>query len=511
MQPSKKNRRKLCLDDKKKIIEEADINSNKTYLAKKFGVPRTTIIGILNQKNEIKDIIKSENLPKRVKIRSSRNKNLENGILMWFRDMRSQNIPVSGLLIQAKAKELATKLDIADFNASNGWLEKFLSRNLIVFKTNQGEAKDINLEELSCWQESQIQNALKEYQASDIFNVDETALFWRLLPNKTLAFKGERCTDGKQSKERITVLVGANMTGDEKLPLLVIGKSLKPRCFKNSNLPVQYNANKKAWMTANIFEEWLKVWDCKLRQNRRKIILFIDNCTAHPAHLNLRNIKLKFFPPNTTAVSQPMDQGIIKNLKIHYKRYLLRRKIVSIENKMEFTFNLLDALHLLRRAWDDVTAETINRCFEKAKFITNRDLIEDDVQIDNAELIESWELLIKNAEIEKSIALNDYIHADNDIITSGLLSLNDIVASLTETSSSSEENNEMEIKEEELISISNKEAQKALDIVRRYVEKNFNDPKVLKLVDNLDDALIIQSRKEMKQKSLFDYKITSSK
>ena len=57
----------------------------------------------------------------------------------------------------------------------------------------------------------------------------------------------------KQSKERISVLVGANMTGTEKLKLLdlVIGKSEKPRCFKNvKTLPVVYKNNTKAWMTS---------------------------------------------------------------------------------------------------------------------------------------------------------------------------------------------------------------------------------------------------------------------
>lgn len=53
---------------------------------------------------------------------------------------------------------------------------------------------------------------------------------------------------GKKSKNRITVLVGSNMTGTEKLPLLVIGKSARPRCFKKAVIPVGYAANKKAWM-----------------------------------------------------------------------------------------------------------------------------------------------------------------------------------------------------------------------------------------------------------------------
>jgi hypothetical protein len=68
-----------------------------------------------------------------------------------------------------------------------------------------------------------------------------------------MTFKGEKCTTGKRSKERITVLVGSNMSGTEKVPLLVIGKSAKPRSFKNARIPVDYKANKKAWMTGKFF------------------------------------------------------------------------------------------------------------------------------------------------------------------------------------------------------------------------------------------------------------------
>jgi len=65
---------------------------------------------------------------------------------------------------------------------------------------------------------------IKSKNPKDIFNADETGLFYRCTPDKTLAFKSERCSGGKKSKERITLLVGANnMDGSEKLPLSMIG------------------------------------------------------------------------------------------------------------------------------------------------------------------------------------------------------------------------------------------------------------------------------------------------
>lgn len=81
----------------------------------------------------------------------------------------------------------------------------------------------------------------------DMFNVNEVGLFYKCASDKTMAFKKETCVGRKHNKERIMVLVSANMDGSEKLPLLVIGKSKIPWCFKNvKSKLVQYEANKKA-------------------------------------------------------------------------------------------------------------------------------------------------------------------------------------------------------------------------------------------------------------------------
>ena len=42
---------------------------------------------------------------------------------------------------------------------------------------------------------------LERYNPNDIFNADETGLYWRLLPDKTHAVKGETCTGGKKAKK----------------------------------------------------------------------------------------------------------------------------------------------------------------------------------------------------------------------------------------------------------------------------------------------------------------------
>merc|ERR1711942_231667 len=50
------------------------------------------------------------------------------------------------------------------------------------------------------------------------------------------------------------------------------------------------------------------------------VILTIDNAGCHPPDLNdlLDYVEVRFLPPNTTAVIQPMDQGVIHVFKTNY-------------------------------------------------------------------------------------------------------------------------------------------------------------------------------------------------
>ena len=65
-----------------------------------------------------------------------------------------------------------------------------------------------------------------------------------------LARRQEKYHCGKVSKFRITVVLGACAQRD-KLPPLLIGKYKKLQCFKHlRNLPTEYEANNKAWVTS---------------------------------------------------------------------------------------------------------------------------------------------------------------------------------------------------------------------------------------------------------------------
>lgn len=277
-----------------------------------------------------------------------------------------------------------------------------------------GESNDIDQEVVQQFKDN-IQSFVAGFSPEDIFNADECGLFSKALPDKTLAIKGDKCKSGKKSKLRVTVMLAASSTG-EKLKPLVIGKSLKPRCFKNvkvDKLPVTYKANKKAWMTSGIFEEWVDSVNDQMKKENRKILLIVDNCPAHPEIEDLSNVKLEFLPPNTTSMIQPLDQGIIKNFKLFYRKLLLKMVISKADlgekaSIIANSVNVLDAVKWIAEAWDSVKVETIKNCFKKAGFVLTETGSE---STDEPQIIKDVPIIFNGVEynMEDFVSFDDHI------------------------------------------------------------------------------------------------------
>lgn len=131
-------------------------------------------------------------------------------------------------------------------------------------------------------------------------------------------------------------------------------------------------------MTSTIFLEWLRIWDRELQKNSRNILLLIDNCAAHPKSMVLKNIRVEFLPPNTTSLIQPLDMGIIKNLKCFYRSKLVNHILQEVEENLLNTastaidvsarVNLLQAIQFLADSWRQVSKTTIQNCFSHCGF-----------------------------------------------------------------------------------------------------------------------------------------------
>ena len=371
---SKRKRVDLSLKEKIAVIkasEEADSSQRK--LAERFGVGKTQIQVILSKKQELLDAFKANgNLQRKRLCYRGTHEEIDDLTWRWFQRARSLNIPVSGPMIQEQAREYAVQLNnVDDFKASNGWLDRFKSRHNIGGSKLSGERASVDATTVDSWLE-RLPNITRDYEARDIYNMDETGLFFRALPDKSLVVKGSDCAGGKKSKERLTVALCVNAEGEFEEPL-VIGKSLKPRCFKNIDsrkLPISWTANRKAWMTSDIFASWLERFNKKMNAKKRHVLLLLDNAPCHPSTQSLSNVSLQFLPPNTTSVLQPLDLGIIQNMKCHYRTQLLRAVLSQVGKgsaaSISKGINVLDACHWIKRAVERVKPHTVKCCFKKA-------------------------------------------------------------------------------------------------------------------------------------------------
>ena len=266
---------------------------------------------------------------------------LDKACNIWFLQQRSKGAPVSGPLLQEKALQLFPQLylhhEVGTFKGSSGWLHKFCRRHGIRTVQLQGESLSANtsaIQPFKCDLFKIIET--RGYTKDQIFNADETGLWWRMLPSRSLVSVDERNPKNfKQSKARVTILACANASGSCRLLLTFIHKSSKPRCFKHTNmesLPVHYFTQHKSWMDSKVFLEWFqRKFVAHVKQFCHeigiecKILLLLDNAPAHPSADKLqsqdRTVTTMFLPANTTSLVQPMDQGIIESVKRRYKNF----------------------------------------------------------------------------------------------------------------------------------------------------------------------------------------------
>lgn len=216
----------------------------------------------------------------------------------------------------------------------------------------------------------------------DIYNFDETGLLYRQLPRRTLARGTQH--GFKLAKDRVTVALCVNASGTDKVEPFVIGFSKRPRCFGKAwhpnNIRVRYEHNKSSWMTASFFQDWLKWFD--RRMHGRRVWLLLDNASCHElpkcAHVTtwtggikgavMNNVNIAFLPANTTSHIQPLDGGIIRAFKAHYRRDHVRWHLAQLdeidESLREEKVNLRQAITWISKAWKtNISEQVVQNCW----------------------------------------------------------------------------------------------------------------------------------------------------
>lgn len=559
---NKRQRNEIPLEKKDEVISYVEelktqgIKRSQKEIATKFQLKPQTLSDMLKNSDKIKDLYKNSAISGKIKrIKSSKFEKTSQALLQWFTGKLSHimlfiinlfikttgmrndraDVPINGEILRTKATNLARKLneiENEDDEIDMNWINRWKVMHSISMKRMAGESVTVSEESVQNWLGIVKNEILIKFTPENIINVDECGLFWKITPDKTLAFKNEQVHGGKKAKDRITVVNMASMTG-EKFPLMVIGKSAKPRCFKGVvNLPLQYTSNSKAWMTSEIFVKFVRNLDRKMHSEGRQVALILDRCPAHPANIGgLTNVVLYFLPPNTTSKTQPLDAGIINSMKCHYRKKLVQRMLAAFENEMDFKLDLLEALRMLKRAWESVSVETVVNCFkhvgirldtiqheteetelngESLQFehgdSDGADLIvfeEVCIDPDGSEIFDDYEQLRQFIPIPDSF--DNFLNFDEHLQTSAALTDDDIISSFVEPAvcvSSEEEDDE----DDEVQPPSRKEALEALNVIKKLLQVNAKYSELYyKSIDDLYSNIEQESIKAKKQTLISDF------
>ncbi|KAJ7316991.1 hypothetical protein JRQ81_003153 [Phrynocephalus forsythii] len=211
-------------------------------------------------------------------------------------------------------QHMETSAPAEEFKVNRGWFENFKVRSGIHSVARHGEATSSHLRAAEDFAMEFREDMVSEgYLPQQVFNCNETGLFWKRIPKRTFIMEEETNLPGhKPIKDRLTLLFCANTSGD--LKNLQAFKKHKER------LDILWQSNIKAWVTCIQFVQWVNLFfgpavkQYLLEKNLSlKVLLLMDNAPAHHPGLKedllegFQFIKVMSLPP-TTPVLQPIDQ-----------------------------------------------------------------------------------------------------------------------------------------------------------------------------------------------------------
>lgn len=435
---------------------------------------------------------------------------LEEILFNWQQNIERQGGLITGDILCEKAREIWCQIpqynNIPSPEFSTGWLSGFKKRYNLYKRTQHGEASSVSntaAEEMKA-----VQTLAGEYEEDNIYNMDETGLFWRQAPSSGLSTQNRPGI--KKDKSRITLVACANSTGSDRLPVWFIGNAKTPRSLHGLNIRALggiWQANKKAWMTTIIMKEWLLSFYSHI--GSRSVLLLMDNFLPHIQGAELApppsNIRIQWLPANSTSLYQPLDQGIINNLKTHYRKRWLRFMIDHYEvnlNPLD-KIMLYDTVHWIIRIWNhEISKTTIYNCFRKSG------VIQPQIQNLPTEPAPDLSVLYRQAQhagqIRDMMALESFLNpSDENVVDShDGTDLNTIIADHLEqgeTIEAAEQSDE----EEPLPPPSIQQALNGLHVLLRYKEY-CQDTKMedIRLLEQLQHQLVCEEVNSRPQKTL---------
>lgn len=338
--PAHKNKRKhntLTLSDKYGIILRLDQGESSSALCREFNIGRSTLYDIKTNRAEIEKFVTSPSyvLFDRKTLKKGDYPEVEEALYSWYAEEKNR-IQITGDLLKEKGKYFFSMIHKRDdFQASEGWLDKFKKRFGIRLSATVDSRQPIPADF--------VEPALVEISV-DFSNKFLTVVEQqKLLPEQVyFSFGGIiNCTNlppsichpfSSQIKD-VAFMPCANVTGKHKLDLLVVGNN-RP-C---SNLPesANYVVQENVDISATVLQEWYlerfipSVIKYLKNQNLpKKSLLVVANISSFPDEVDMKIktadglMDVMFVPQFAADIFQNMGQDMTSTLKRFYKKRLL--------------------------------------------------------------------------------------------------------------------------------------------------------------------------------------------
>jgi hypothetical protein len=405
---------------------------------------------------------------------------VDKALMEWYR-LNQDRISITGDRLKSKAADFMrichpnlNPLKEVSSGWSNGWLQSFQKRcGFHDYSSRMAESSSgSSIHRLHSQQGlPTLQRMIDSYHPEDVFNMDETGLLFRLPPDASAMHS----LQGPQRDiNRISIVLCTNESGTEKMPLTIIGHTYTPQCFKRHGnsmeaYGIKWQANKKAWMTTSIFQEWLLAFDGKMAG--RRVLLIIDDCPSQTiTGLKLKNTNIQFLERNTTtttSVVQPCEAGITKTFKAHYRKTLNEEMIAHhVNSRLSFKMDVADAILLSILAWDAVNTSTIQSCFRHCGLRTMEEGLGPSNRFEELNLlIREIQGKMTDLHLAQPIAMQDMLNLREESITHAIMTDEDLVAC-------TQEYREDDIEEDLLLPScpSHESSIKSLEVQIRYQE-----------------------------------------
>lgn len=373
-------RHMLTLRQRLEILKRLEEGATAQQISSFYNLHIATVRKIKHNAIQLRRYAEQAGSSDKKRMRRPMNEELEGRLYTWLLERRTVGDCISNRLLREEAtninKELGGPLS---FRASEGWLSRFKMRYKI---NNIHTQEDKNDEAAMSKFLEDLKNIIYEQDIDldNLYNMDETGLAWKALPEKTLDLLNRKKGDGKLLKKfRFTVGLCSNATGSHKLPLLIINKYANPRALKNckGRLPVVFKAQQNACMTKKLFLDWyVNNFKTSVKKHQLEngtcgaVLLIVADSKVHslpPQILKDERFNILFVPPNASSLIQPMNQGIIENTKYSFRHKMLQLILCCPGGIHQFfvEYDLKEGIELLIEAWASITPCIIKNAWNK--------------------------------------------------------------------------------------------------------------------------------------------------